>query len=107
MNSYAQPSEIIKLCIFFMMKGKLKEHYCCMCSNRVKIYLGFAAILCFMGNYFLMYQSWFTIIGGPNCQMKTNNSDDLRFLLNKVIAVFEKHNVTYWLDYGSALGAYR
>ena len=46
-------------------------------------------------------------IGSPQCLKYTNNTEALRDLIYKVTTSLEKHNVTYWLDYGTMLGAYR
>ena len=56
--------------------------------------------------YFVIFK-YLNREGNPACQPKVKDPDDLRLLLKKVIATLEKHNVTYWLDYGTALGTYR
>jgi hypothetical protein len=41
------------------------------------------------------------------CDVSMEKNNKLRTLLKTVITSLEKHNVTYWVDYGTALGAYR
>ena len=41
------------------------------------------------------------------CDINVEKRDNIRYLTNVVTKVLEKYNVTYWLDFGTALGAYR
>lgn len=41
------------------------------------------------------------------CDVSETKNNELRILIKTVSKALEKRNVTYWLDYGTALGAYR
>lgn len=41
------------------------------------------------------------------CDVSEQKSEDMRVLIKHVSSALEMYNVTYWIDYGTALGAYR
>ncbi|XP_077994409.1 uncharacterized protein RT0683-like [Glandiceps talaboti] len=42
-----------------------------------------------------------------DCYMTAEQIDDLRFIVKKTTSVFDEMNISYWLDYGTLLGAIR
>nr|XP_006819413.1 PREDICTED: fukutin-related protein-like [Saccoglossus kowalevskii] len=41
------------------------------------------------------------------CYLTTEQLDDLRYVIRNVLEIYEDMNVTYWLDFGTLLGAVR
>ena len=49
----------------------------------------------------------FTKSYNNDCYLDNKSKHALEYMLTNIIDVFEKHNVLYWLDYGTLLGAIR
>lgn len=78
------------------------------CSCRLKVNL---IIICLLVALLLWLH--FSLIPSvtssynKDCYMSEDFRKSLTFMLISIITAFEKHNVQYWLDYGTLLGAIR
>ena len=61
------------------------------------------AILCLLQFYKFLNGDIFK----TSCDFSEEKNNKIRHVLKTVTEVLEKHNVTYWLDNGALLGAYR
>eukprot|EP00794_Sanderia_malayensis_P007581 gene7581-8420_t len=56
--------------------------------------------------HFYLLPSWSGAYN-KDCYLSTDDKNDLIYLLKGLIQEFQAHKITYWLDYGTLLGAIR
>lgn len=63
-------------------------------------------VIVWVAHFLLMNMETLKSLFNP-CDISKEKNSNLRTLIKTVTKAFEMQNVTYWVDYGTALGAYR